>query len=93
MLLEYQRLEQRTRYDLEMLREVGYCAGIENYSRHLEPEAGWFITLDVMDYLPSEYLLVIDESHMTIHKSVACTMATDLVRAFWCSTVFACLPL
>jgi excinuclease ABC subunit B len=65
-LLEAQRLEQRTRYDIEMLREVGYCSGIENYSRHFDqrPEGSHPWTL--MDYLPSDYILVIDESHMTI---------------------------
>lgn len=65
-LLEAQRIEQRTRYDLEMLREVGYCSGIENYSRHLDQRAAGTPPWTLMDYLPSEYLLVIDESHMTI---------------------------
>lgn len=65
-LLEAQRLEQRTRYDLEMLREVGYCSGIENYSRHLDQRAPGSPPWTLMDYLPSDYLLVIDESHMTI---------------------------
>jgi excinuclease ABC subunit B len=65
-LLEYQRLEQRTRYDLEMLREVGYCAGIENYSRHLDQRPEGSAPWTLMDYLPSDYLLIIDESHMTI---------------------------
>lgn len=65
-LLEAQRLEQRTFYDLEMLREVGYCAGIENYSRHLDQRAVGSPPWTLMDYLPSDYLLIIDESHMTI---------------------------
>ena len=65
-LLEAQRIEQRTRYDLEMLREVGYCSGIENYSRHLDQRAAGSAPWTLMDYLPSEYLLIIDESHMTI---------------------------
>lgn len=65
-LLEAQRLEQRTYYDLEMLREVGYCSGIENYSRHLDQRPEGSPPWTLMDYLPSEYLLVIDESHMTI---------------------------
>ncbi|HEY5668804.1 MAG TPA: excinuclease ABC subunit UvrB [Anaerolineales bacterium] len=64
--LEAQRLEQRTYYDLEMLREVGYCSGIENYSRHLDQRPQGSPPWTLMDYLPSEYLLVIDESHMTI---------------------------
>ncbi len=65
-LLEAQRLEQRTKYDLEMLREVGYCAGIENYSRHLDQREPGSPPWTLMDYLPSDFLLVIDESHMTI---------------------------
>ncbi len=64
--LEAQRLEQRTRYDLEMLREVGYCSGIENYSRHLDRRAPGTPPWTLIDFLPSDYLLVIDESHMTI---------------------------
>lgn len=65
-LLEAQRIEQRTLYDLEMLREVGYCSGIENYSRHLDQRPQGSPPWTLMDYLPSEYLLVIDESHMTV---------------------------
>jgi excinuclease ABC subunit B len=65
-LLEAQRIEQRCRYDLEMLKEVGYCSGIENYSRHLDQRPVGSPPWTLMDYLPSEYLLVIDESHMTI---------------------------
>lgn len=65
-LLEAQRLEQRTLYDLEMLREVGYCAGIENYSRHLDQRPPGSSPWTLMDYLPSDYLLIIDESHMTV---------------------------
>jgi excinuclease ABC subunit B len=64
--LEAQRLEQRTRYDLEMLKEVGYCSGIENYSRHLDGRAPGTHPWTMIDFLPSDYLLVIDESHMTI---------------------------
>jgi len=65
-LLEAQRLESRTTYDLEMLREVGYCSGIENYSRHMDQRAKGTAPWTLMDYLPSDYLLFIDESHMTI---------------------------
>ncbi|MCQ3937295.1 MAG: excinuclease ABC subunit B [Chloroflexi bacterium] len=65
-LLEAQRLEQRTRYDLEMLKEVGYCSGIENYSRHLDGRAPGTHPWTLIDFLPSDYLLVIDESHMTV---------------------------
>jgi len=65
-LLEAQRLEQRTNYDLEMLREVGYCSGIENYSRHLDQRPGGSPPWVLVDYFPPDYLMVIDESHMTI---------------------------
>ena len=65
-LLEAQRLEQRTLYDLEMLREVGYCAGIENYSRHLDQRAQGSPPWTLIDYFPPDYLMVVDESHMTI---------------------------
>jgi excinuclease ABC subunit B len=65
-LLEAQRVRQRTIYDLEMLREIGYCAGIENYSRHLDQRPAGTPPWTLMDYLPSDYLLIIDESHMTI---------------------------
>ncbi len=65
-LLEAQRLEQRTRYDIEMLREVGYCAGIENYSRHLGQREPGSTPWTLLDYFPDDFLIVIDESHMTI---------------------------
>jgi excinuclease ABC subunit B len=65
-LLEAQRLEQRTRYDLEMIREVGYCSGIENYSRHLQQRPQGSPPWTLMDYFPADYLLIVDESHMTI---------------------------
>jgi excinuclease ABC subunit B len=65
-LLEAQRLEQRTRYDLEMIREVGYTSGIENYSRHLDQRPAGSSPWTLLDYLPDDYLLVIDESHMTV---------------------------
>ena len=65
-LLERQRLEQRTRFDLEMLREIGFCHGIENYSRHLTGRASGEAPPTLIDYLPDDYLLVVDESHQTI---------------------------
>ena len=64
--LAAQRLEQRTNYDLEMMREVGYCSGIENYSRHLDQRPAGSPPWTLMDYFPPDFLLVIDESHMTI---------------------------
>ncbi|MCX6064533.1 MAG: excinuclease ABC subunit UvrB, partial [Chloroflexi bacterium] len=65
-LIEAQRIEQRARYDLEMLKEVGYCSGIENYSRHLDRRAAGTAPWTLIDFLPSDYLLVIDESHMSV---------------------------
>jgi excinuclease ABC subunit B len=65
-LLEAQRLEQRTRYDLEMLREVGYCNGVENYARHLAGRVAGSPPECLIDYFPKDWLLVIDESHVTI---------------------------
>ena len=65
-LVEAQRLEQRTRYDLEMLREVGYCNGVENYSRHLAGRNAGEPPECLIDYFPKDWLLVIDESHVTV---------------------------
>jgi excinuclease ABC subunit B len=65
-LLEAQRLEQRTQYDIEMIREIGYCSGIENYSRHLEQRLPGAPPWTLMDYFPADYLLIVDESHMSI---------------------------
>ena len=65
-LLEAQRLESRTNYDLEMLQETGYCSGVENYSRHLSGRTAGSTPYTLMDYFPEDYLLFIDESHMTL---------------------------
>jgi excinuclease ABC subunit B len=65
-LLEAQRLEQRTRYDLEMMREMGFCSGIENYSRHLTLRPPGSTPYTLLDYFPEDFLLVIDESHVTL---------------------------
>jgi excinuclease ABC subunit B len=65
-LLEAQRLEQRTRYDLEMLRQIGFCSGIENYSRHMDQRASGTSPWTLIDYFPPDFLLIVDESHMTI---------------------------
>jgi excinuclease ABC subunit B len=66
MYLEAQRIEQRTKYDMEMLREVGYCSGIENYSRHFDGRSAGEPPWTLVDYFPDDFLLVIDESHMTL---------------------------
>lgn len=66
MLLEAQRLEQRTRYDLAMMREIGYCSGIENYSRHLDGREPGTPPHTLLDYFPPDFLLFIDECHQTV---------------------------
>ena len=65
-LLEMQRLEQRTNYDLEMMQEIGFCQGIENYSRHISGRAPGSAPYTLIDYMPDDFLLVIDESHVTV---------------------------
>ena len=65
-LLEAQRIESRTRYDLEMMRETGYCAGVENYARHLSRRAAGSTPYTMMNYFPQDFLLFVDESHMTL---------------------------
>ena len=65
-LLEAQRLESRTKYDMEMLRETGYCAGVENYSRHLAARAPGSTPYTLLDYFPDDFLIFVDESHMTL---------------------------
>ena len=65
-LLEAQRLEQRTRYDMEMLNETGFCAGVENYARHLSRRPAGSAPWTLLDYFPDDYLMFVDESHMTL---------------------------
>jgi excinuclease ABC subunit B len=64
--LEAQRLEQRTKFDIEMMKEIGYCSGIENYSRHMDGRAPGSRPFNLMDYFPKEFLTIIDESHVTV---------------------------
>lgn len=64
--LEAARLEQRTRFDIEMMKEIGYCSGIENYSRHMDGRAPGTRPFNLIDYFPKDFLMVIDESHVTI---------------------------
>ncbi len=64
--VEAQRLEQRTRYDIEMMKEIGYCSGIENYSRHMDARPPGSRPSCLFDYFPDDYLLIIDESHVTV---------------------------
>lgn len=64
--LEAQRLEQRTKFDLEMMKEIGYCSGIENYSRHMDGRSAGSRPYNLFDYFPKDFLLIIDESHVTV---------------------------
>ncbi len=64
--LEAQRIEQRTKFDIEMMKEIGYCAGIENYSRHMDGREPGSRPFNLLDYFPKDFLLVIDESHVTL---------------------------
>ena len=64
--LEAQRIEQRTRFDIEMMKEIGYCSGIENYSRHMDGRTPGSRPYNLLDYFPKDFLLVIDESHVTV---------------------------
>src|SRR5213078_2629292 len=70
MELEAERLRQRTTFDLEMMRELGFCSGIENYSRHLARREAGSRPWTLLDYFPPDWLLVVDESHMTIPQTV-----------------------
>ena len=66
LLIEAQRIEQRTMYDIEMMQEIGFCQGIENYSRHISGRAPGSAPYTLLDYFPDDYLMIIDESHVTI---------------------------
>jgi excinuclease ABC subunit B len=68
-LLEAQRLRMRTQYDIEMMRQVGFCSGIENYSRHIDGRAAGSAPATLLDYFPEDFLLVIDESHVTVPQT------------------------
>lgn len=78
-LIEAQRLEQRTRYDIEMMRETGFCNGIENYSRHISGRAPGSAPFTLLDYFPKDFLLIVDESHVTIPQ-VRAMYAGDRAR-------------
>lgn len=78
-LVEAQRLEQRTRYDMEMMQEIGYCQGIENYSRYFDGRAPGQPPFTLLDYFPKDFLLMIDESHVTIPQ-IRAMYRGDLAR-------------
>jgi excinuclease ABC subunit B len=78
-LLEAQRLEQRTRYDMEMIREIGYCQGIENYARHFDGRSPGQAPYTLLDYFPDDFLMIVDESHQTVPQ-IAGQQAADRSR-------------
>ena len=89
-MLEAHRLRSRTEYDMEMLREMGFCNGIENYSRHLDGREPGTPPYTLLDYFPDDYLIVIDESHQTCRRSAACTRATGRASRRSSSTGSGC---
>lgn len=79
-LLEAQRIEERTNFDIEMMQETGFCSGIENYSRHLAGLPAGCPPYTLMDYFPDDFLIIVDESHITIPGFAACMPATSQER-------------
>src|SRR6476659_3197537 len=78
-LLEAQRLRMRTNYDVEMMRQVGFCSGIENYSRHIDARPAGSAPATLLDYFPEDFLMVIDESHVTVPQ-IGCMYEGDMSR-------------
>jgi excinuclease ABC subunit B len=74
--LEAKRILERTEYDMEMMRELGYCPGIENYSRYFDGRSPGTRPFCLLDYFPNDFLCVIDESHVTISQIGRCMVAT-----------------
>lgn len=90
--LEAQRLNMRTTYDLEMLTQVGVCSGVENYSRHFDGRAAGTPPHTLLDFFPDDFLLVIDESHVTVPQIGAMYEAMPPASARWSNTASACPP-
>src|SRR5689334_25250797 len=89
-LLEAQRIKMRTEYDLEMMEEMGFCSGIENYSRHLSGRPPGSRPWTLFDFFPKDFLLVVDESHATVPQIGACMKGIDPEKPFWWSMASAC---
>lgn len=82
-LLEAQRIRQRTMYDMEMMEELGFCTGIENYSRVISGREPGSAPMTLLDYFPDDFLMFIDESHVTLPQVRPCTTATAPARRVW----------
>ncbi len=91
-LIEAQRIEQRTNFDIEMIKEVGYCTGIENYSRHLDRRAAGSRPSCLFDYFPNDFLLVVDESHVTVPQIRGMYNGDRMRKKTLVEHGFACLP-
>ena len=89
-LIEEQRIAQRTQYDIEMMTELGYCSGIENYSRYLSGRTPGDPPPTLLDYLPDDALMIIDESHVTVSQIGAMYKGDVAVRKILLSMAFAC---
>jgi excinuclease ABC subunit B len=76
-------LEERTNFDLEMIRELGYCSGIENYSRYLDGRLPGTRPFCLIDYFPKDFLMVVDESHVTFRKFMLCMVAIEAEKKIW----------
>jgi len=91
--IEAQRIEERTKYDMEMLLSTGYCSGIENYSRYFSGRREGQRPYTLLDYFRRPYLMFIDESHLTIPQIRAMFMARCKEKRHWCVSDFVCLLL
>ena len=89
-LIEAQRIRQRTEYDVEMLREMGYTNGVENYSRHMDGRKEGEPPFTLLDFFPEDFLIMIDESHMTMGQIKGMYNGTRPVRRCWLITVSVC---
>lgn len=90
-LIEAQRIAERTNFDIEMLRETGFCSGIENYSRHLAGLEPGVPPYTLMDYFPDEFLIIVDESHITIPQVRGCMPEISQENRHWLIMASACL--
>ncbi len=90
---EAKRLYERVTYDLEMIRELGHCSGIENYSRYFDGRAAGTRPYCLLDFFPDDFLIVIDESHVSVPKSVQCMGETVREKSILWNMVSDCLPL
>ncbi len=88
--LEAQRIRQRTLYDIEMMQELGYCTGIENYSRVISGRPVGSPPMTLLDYFPKDFVLFVDESHATLPKCVPCMQGTGPGKRIWSSMGFVC---